>query len=62
MRLMMKREGGAVVELSIRVAPELKKRLLRAQAKKPHLSMNAFLNEMILSALDREAEAQAAKK
>jgi hypothetical protein len=52
--------GTTLTELSIRVAPQVRRQIDRELRRKPHLSMNAFLNEIIIEKLD--ALALGAKK
>jgi predicted HicB family RNase H-like nuclease len=55
---MKRAEGKTMVELKIRCDPKVKKQLDRESAKRPHLSMNAFLNEIIIEKLDALAGAK----
>jgi predicted HicB family RNase H-like nuclease len=45
---------GFVVEMKIRCDPRIKKQLERAAGKRTHLSMNAYLNEIIIEYLKSE--------
>lgn len=51
-----------MVPLSIRVPPKLHKKLYALQKKRPHLTMNALINEMLLSEIARTAEPSGVKK
>lgn len=43
-----------MAEMKIRCEPRIKRQLKRAAEKRPHLSMNAYLNEIIIEHLRLE--------